>query len=176
MKTLMTTALLLISINALAYDMEDVRRILQQQEAEQNKQQLIQAKQLAKKEAMEQSFDTQNPEQSTQTIAIRRVYDMQTGVSHKEVLRSEGQQSNTVATQPHYNPQPGLYTQPIYIQPIYAPLLGSYPQQGYNSQSAEQYAPNIGTQQGYGTQTPSQYAPNTDMQQGYDTQTNTPQR
>ena len=166
----MTTALLLISINALAYDMEEVRRILQQQEAEQNKQQLIQAKQLAKKEAMEQSFDAQNSEQSTQTIAIRRVYDMQTGVSHKEVLRSEGQQSNTVATQPHYNPQP------IYIQPIYAPLLGSYPQQGYNSQSAEQYAPNIGTQQGYGTQTPSQYAPNTDMQQGYDTQTNTPQR
>ena len=176
MKTLMTTALLLISINALAYDMQDVRRILQQQEAEQNKQQLIQAKQLAKKNAMEQSFDTQSPEQSTQTIAIRRVYDIQTGMSHKEVERSGGQQTNTVATQPHYNPQPGLYTQPIYIQPIYAPLLGSYPQQGYNSQSAEQYAPNIGTQQGYGTQTPSQYAPNTDMQQGYDTQTNTPQR
>ena len=148
MKTLITTALLLISINALAYDMQDVRRILQQQEAEQNKQQLIQAKQLAKKNAMEQSFDTQSPEQSTQTIAIRRVYDMQTGVSHKEVLRSEGQQSNTVATQPHYKPQPELYT-----QPIYSPPLGPYQQQGYNTQSIEQYAPNINTQQGYDTQT-----------------------
>jgi len=144
----MTTALLLISINALAYDMEDVRRILQQQEAEQNKQQLIQAKQLAKKNAMEQSFDTQSPEQSTQTIAIRRVYDIQTGMSHKEVERSGGQQTNTVTTQPHYKPQQGLYT-----QPIYSPPLGPYQQQGHNTQSIEQYAPNINTQQGYDTQT-----------------------
>jgi hypothetical protein len=136
MKALITTTLFLISVNALAYDMEDVRRILQQQEAEQNKQLLIQAKQLAKKKATEQSFDTQSPEQSTQTIAIRRVYDMQTGMSHKEVVRSEGQQTNTVVTQPHYNPQPGPYTQ-----------------QGYNTQSAEQYAPNIDTRRGYDTQT-----------------------
>ncbi len=148
MKTLITTALFLISLNALGYDMEDVRSILQQQEAEQNKQRLIQAKQLAKKKAMEPSFDTQNPEQSTQTIAIRRVYDMQTGLSHKEVVRSGGQQTNTVATQPHYNPLPATYPQPIYL-----PLPGPYPQQSYNTQNAEQYAPNINTQQGYDTQT-----------------------
>ena len=175
----MTTALFLISINALGYDMEDVRRILQQQEAEQNKQLLIQAKQFAKKQATEQSFDTQNPEQSTQnpeqstqnpeqstqTIAIRRVYDMQTGVSHKEVVRSGGQQTNTVATQPHYNPPPNSYPQPIYFalpspypQPIYFALPSPYPQQGYD------------------TQNPNQYAPNIDMQRGYDTQTNIPQR
>ena len=143
MKTLITTALFLISLNALAYDMEDVRSILQQQEAEQNKQRLIQAKQVT-----EPSFDTQNPEQSTQTIAIRRVYDMQTGVSHKEVVYSGGQQTNTVATQPHYNPPPATYPQPIYL-----PLPIPYQQHGYNAQSAEQYAPNINTQQGYDTQT-----------------------
>ena len=130
MKTLITTALFLISINALGYDMEDVRRILQQQEAEQNKQLLIQAKQLAKKQATEPSFDTQNPEQSTQTIAIRRVYDMQTGVSHKEVVRNGGEQTNTVATQPHYNPPPNPYPQPIYF-----PLPSPYPQQGYDTQT-----------------------------------------
>jgi len=161
----MTIALFLISINALGYDMEDVRRILQQQEAEQNKQLLIQAKQFAKKQATEQSFDTQNPEQSTQTIAIRRVYDMQTGDSHKEIVRSGGQQTNTVTTQPHYNPPPSPYPQPIYFalpspypQPIYFPPPRPYPQQGYN------------------TQNPNQYAPNIDMQRGYDSQTNIPQR
>ena len=155
MKTLMTTALLLMSLNALGYDMEDVRSILQQQEAEQNKQLLIQAKQLAKKKAVEPSVDTQNPEQSTQTIAIRRVYDMQTGGSHKEIVRSGGQQTNTVATQPHYNSPPSPYPQPIYF-----PLPGFYPQQSYN----------------YDIQTPNQYAPNINIWRGYDTQTNNPQR
>jgi hypothetical protein len=145
--------------------MEDIRRILQQQEAEQNKQILIQAKQLAKKKATEQSFDMQSREQSTQMIAIRRVYDMRTGISHKEVVRRGGQQTNTVATQPHYNQQPGPYTQPIYYPPP-----GLYPQQGYNTQSAEHYAPMIGTQQGYDTQSPNQYTPKITTQLGYDTQ------
>ena len=124
MKTLITTSLFLISLNALAYDMEDVRSILQQQEAEQNKQPLIQAKQLAKKQVTEPSFDTQDPEQSTQTIAIRRVYDTQTGGSHKEVVRSGEKQTNTVATQPHYNPPPATYPQPIYFA-LPSPYVGA---------------------------------------------------